>query len=409
MARMREDSGPQPVVWPSRPGLAKPLWPSRPGLAKPLWPSRPRLARPLWPSRPRLARPLWPSRPGLARPLWPSRPRLGNSPPGRHCHAAFTLVELLVVIVIIAILIGLLVPAVGAVRRVAREAASKAALSSIENGIETFKADQRIGGSYPPSASDWFADQEPMVISPVTGQNMSISGAGLLVWALAGADFLGTPGFIKTRNRLTWGQSSGRTYVQQPVTDSDAYALDNNGQPVFARSGPYVELAKLAVTQNVNAVGSDPDFVIPAERDVVETGRPRRAYAMFLDGFGYPILYYRADPAGRVMADWSTEPPVGNTRGIYHCGDNDELVWTQSSTVLRLNKADEPHALDWGTGNYTVSNPPPLGTFQAYVLNKSVSARLEPQRPDSYLLVSPGADGRYGTADDVTNFQHNGK
>jgi len=38
-----------------------------------------------------------------------------------------------------------------------------------------------------------------------------------------------------------------------------------------------------------------------------------------------------------------------------------------------------------------------------------VKARLEPARADSYLLISAGADGRYGTADDIANFEHNGQ
>jgi len=34
----------------------------------------------------------------------------------------------------------------------------------------------------------------------------------------------------------------------------------------------------------------------------------------------------------------------------------------------------------------------------------SASGIVWPYRPDSYILISAGADGYYGTADDITNF-----
>jgi len=324
---------------------------------------------------------------------------------------AFTLVELLVVMVIIAILIGLLIPAVGAVRRVAREASSKAVLAALEAGLETFKADEKLGGAFPPSRSDY----EPSsgnysVISPYTNQQIVISGAGLLVWALSGADLLGTPGFIRTGNRNTWGESSGSNYAQQM-----AYALDNNNQPLFPRSGPYVDASRVQVTKNVGGnTAATVNFVVPGEpenRKVLGEPEYRRQYPLYLDGFGYPVLYWRADPAGRGLADLlpPTQPNV--VRGIYHFIENRPLVDNTfgSPELLVLNKAGQQHTMIWGTGNYTVTTPPPPGTFQRYIWNQTVQARLEPHRPDSYLLVSPGADARYGTADDICNFQHGGQ
>jgi hypothetical protein len=37
-------------------------------------------------------------------------------------------------------------------------------------------------------------------------------------------------------------------------------------------------------------------------------------------------------------------------------------------------------------------------------MNPKITAKLTPHRPNSYLLISPGYDGEYGTADDITNF-----
>ena len=107
------------------------------------------------------------------------------------------------------------------------------------------------------------------------------------------------------------------------------------------------------------------------------------------------------------------------SRGVYHCGDNQALIEAGGlEPPLALSKSREAHALNWGsvgsnTCTYSITpapgSPPPPGTFEGYIWDKNVQAKLWPQRPDSYLLVSPGADGLYGTADDVTNFQHNGR
>ena len=45
--------------------------------------------------------------------------------------------------------------------------------------------------------------------------------------------------------------------------------------------------------------------------------------------------------------------------------------------------------------------------YQSLLLAKSTPSEatlLRPVNPDSYLLISAGVDGRYGTNDDITNF-----
>ncbi len=42
--------------------------------------------------------------------------------------------------------------------------------------------------------------------------------------------------------------------------------------------------------------------------------------------------------------------------------------------------------------------------FYEFIRDKKLETRDWPYRPDSYILISAGADGVYGTADDITNF-----
>lgn len=344
----------------------------------------------------------------------------------RFRAAGFTLVELLAVIAIIALLIAILVPTVGAVRRQTNVTATRATLQSISTGLETYRADGKLGGQYPPSRSDrgGTGTAQLQVNSPYSttvNADIKISGAGLLVWAMVGADLLGTPGFRVVdptdTTRTSWSRWTGQEPYDSgdPTGRSALYAMypenmaNVGGQPVHARSGPYVQLDKMKVTPRVSGTSSF----------TVEGDPTQRPYPMFVDSFGNPILYWRADPAGRRFIDKSATPEIasGGDRGKYHWIDNGMLLDNPSSTsldervtLLTDTSGTGRHRLNWesATGYTAGGNLPSPGTFANYILNREATAQLTPHRPDSYLLVTPGPDGIYGSADDIANFEHNG-
>lgn len=350
-------------------------------------------------------------------------------------RSAFTLVELLTVIFIISLLIAILVPAISSVRTKAKVVATQAIQSQIGLGLETFKADGKFGGAYPPSRTDqpytratppsWNHVANPFRFGnalnpPFATPEIEITGAGLLVWALSGPDLLGTAGFPSNWSTIC--------HNDQPAGNRapGLYSVVNN-VPSYPRGGQYVDLSKIKVTRwagRQNTANGAGGFDIEAEVQATG-GRPQvREYPMYLDAFGYPILYWRADAVGDLVAD-NTDANNGGgggdsiggaARGVYHYADNRRLIDPDSAdsrnTVLTLRKGANRHQLKFdnvNNGNRPANQAFAFGTFQAFINDPRVSAKHQPYRSDSYILLSAGPDGVFGTADDIANFDHNGQ
>ena len=93
---------------------------------------------------------------------------------------------------------------------------------------------------------------------------------------------------------------------------------------------------------------------------------------------GSPILYYRANNSQKLIRD------------IYKQVDNEVLVYLKQQT----DNIEQPLCLTDSNYEY----------FYEYIRDPKIEAIPQPYNADSYILISAGSDGIYGTSDDIRNF-----
>lgn len=274
------------------------------------------------------------------------------------------MVELLVVLGIIALLIGLLLPALSAVRNVAKETKQKAQFTAIELALIAFKNDH---GDYPPSS--W---------APVKFRG-DYCGAQKLAEALLGWDLLGF------HPKSAW-RADGLDAANGPMTYDPLKTRDSDGDGIpdtlNERKGPYLDLATTSVFKVGDLFSPNLAGTLALNTYVicdVFAARKIRLSSGKIANVGAPILYYRANTAEKVI------------RGIYNIWDNDAFV-----QMKQLLDARE-HPLGRSANQFEFF-------YEDYIRNTKIDARPWPYRPDSYILISAGADGLYGTSDDICNF-----
>ncbi len=305
------------------------------------------------------------------------------------------MVEILVVVGIIALLTGMLIPAVTMVKKAAKEAKQKAQFAAIELGLEAFKSDF---GDYPPS--DPYTWEEN---TPSTLQNTA--GALKLAEAMLGRDLLGVhpdTGFrVDGTNRWEYVDTASPPTTHAPTTYN--FYDRTNTMEVEKRKGRYVEIdvANPAFLNDaVGTAGSDLNAAAdcPILGDVFGKGKEFVRNNTRIRS-GRPILYYRANLAFKIV---TTDP----AKSAYRSADNDGLL-----SLINSRDSDRLGPAPGTTGFW---NPlaAAMGTFVKYVADpratiqgsSSTLSSYVPYRPDSYILVSAGADGFYGTSDDIRNF-----
>ena len=291
----------------------------------------------------------------------------------------FTIVELLTVIAIIAMLIGVLIPTLTMIKNKAKITQQQAHFNTIEMAIMAFKNDF---GDYPPSATP-------------SGRLSEYTGAQLLTEALVGWDLMG---FHPDSDWLPNGFDSFGIDIYQSTIGGP------NDTNLEQRKGPYLELSKANVFKARSSTPGTGEALY---------GPPPAGISLAMDTYvlcdvfavkkilvrdetkkaGTPILYYKANTSSKTIQ--------GNFHSdkIYNALDNWDLI--AEYPILGREDPAEYHPL---------GNPDPgraCDFFYEYITDKNIpqTVRPWPYRADSYLLISAGPDGEYGTADDVTNFK----
>lgn len=349
-------------------------------------------------------------------------PRVSQST--RSGQLGFTLIELLTVVAIIALLIGLLIPSLSKARDSAKNVKTKATMKSLGDGLEMFRGEndeECQGQNYPSSA----AGDDPTATgdgSPLKKEQ--IFGAQWLVRYLTGKKL---DGYVPKRNvpklvddagdpATGWGQKFW--YAGPDDTDPAPPSTIKDLLPV-PRAGPYVTNAPVMPPRDLPGGKGDAD-VTPAGVNWV-----------YVDAFKMPICYYAANSRHGAQVNPNIATFTGNSipgtfKGIYEFRDNALFTGLCTDSQCMIPNWDfgggdahisfgpdewttTPKKLHDDIGKHTKSFPYLIMDAQAWETSKGTTsdaqAIVRPLRPDSFLLWSPGKDGIFGTADDITNFR----
>ena len=121
---------------------------------------------------------------------------------------------------------------------------------------------------------------------------------------------------------------------------------------------------------------------------------------------GMPILYYRARKSGSVNPNQINSFLADVASRIYEFEDNDDFIDHSNVPIPwdPTNNGGNGHPLYSGY-NTTNGNSGALENFYWQINNDSISINNgRPVNSDSYILISAGFDGLYGTRDDIFNF-----
>lgn len=242
---------------------------------------------------------------------------------------------------------------------------------SIEVALQTFGLDF---GDYPPSSENLLdLDENPP-------DPFAYGGAQKLAEAVIGWDLLG----FHPKSRF---RSDGMGFYFSefyPVYQTTEENLDQ-------RRGPYIQFENANPFRlgdiYANTSPMDPNNIVLC--DVFK--RKRHSEKMT----GMPILYFRARTK-YYEQDYSNTPAAPLVDGI----EDDIYYYRDNMNLLALGTPGDgsPHVL---CGDDT---PADWKRFEDMILNENITVMKRPYRSQSYILLSAGRDGIYGTADDIANF-----
>ncbi len=319
---------------------------------------------------------------------------MGQSTRRFWSKSGFSLIELLVVISIITLLIGFLATGIQGVKRHATNLRQKSNFHAIEVGLELFEKDY---DDYPPSKV--LPDDDPTTTDLVCG-------AQHLAEALVGRDMRGfdpkSNWYAPDKDDTIYASSN-----KEDSTDEDIAASRSRRWKLF------IELKKMGAfvmhdlyDNYTGAVYSseDPgvpdDFRAPVITDIFRQKKVKVPYKENSEWAGSPILYYKANSASRLF---KKVPELSDEFAgwIYNYEDNRGII--ELGTIK--DPAVTHHFNEEHT--YTDAGQPRTGVHLFYktITNPKVSYD-KPFNAATFILISAGRDGIFGTSDDITNFDY---
>jgi type II secretory pathway pseudopilin PulG len=280
---------------------------------------------------------------------------------------AFTIIELLTVMSIVVILIGILLPSLNMVKRYARVVTQKNMLRNIDSGLQAFEIDFK---EYPPS-------------NATDANSEKYCGAMKLAEAMAGQDGLG----FNPASKFLANDGSGSTqlYPRPAPGGMPPWYVEN-----LRDRKEYLEAKDIQIC-------SLDDLYVSGSGGFTSTNKVALLCDLFRAAtnrttgkrMGMPILYYKAD-SSKLLHD--VNDPT-NPDNIYNYLDNHDFL----GLGLPWDTATKPPLYQGISG-------PPGAVFYDKISDKSALPIRRPYNKDSYILISAGWDGIYGTRDDVFNF-----
>ncbi|RKY07208.1 MAG: hypothetical protein DRP56_06130 [Planctomycetota bacterium] len=300
---------------------------------------------------------------------------------------------------VIAVLIGLMVPALALVKDYSKRIQQKAQFHGIDMGLQMYKTEM---GSFPESSENLY--------SPKAGDTSADAycGANKLAEAMVGLDLIGYHPSSSFRGdgdstvMLTTGVTGDVTVHNAEVDTPNWQTVAEN---MDARKGPFVDLEKVNAFRmdevydaaNLGTFASSTNVGAGTMYPLVLCD----VYAQKRSGIGAkktgtPILYFRAH------TNYKFQDSMVNSDGVGGADDDDIYSYYDNEELLLNGMPND------GTPFTVVTPIAPATTafemFEKMIVNENVTTIQRPYRADSYILVSAGKDGDFGTADDVFNF-----
>lgn len=288
-----------------------------------------------------------------------------NRTPARR---GFTLLELMVVIGIITILIGILLPALRGMQRAAKNTSTRQLLSTLDVAISQYESDQH----------DWpgpFNKEDRLNTSNSAWRTINFG-----TFKAGGSDALPTRseellmclsgGIVLERNTTPPFDATDFYYDQEQLDRGHL----NLGLKIRSRLPAYLTSSKNRSDSKATS----------SQFNARDTRIPE-----FVDNYGNPILYVRAYKGQT------------STTAYYTYNVSNPLPAVIDLNQGQLGLEASMYFADGAAAKEFVKFPP---TYLESDTLTSANRPFPTRQQSRYILVSAGADKKYGTADDLASF-----